>query len=670
MDSRLYETKLANHKIFKDLKDSLSKKSDAKLSNLIELRDEVLYAWNSNENCLFCVNLKHLEEHDDTPYQKIIFSSPPVFEVERLMSSECGTRLCVWGSRGVTVAELPSRWGRSGLFESGKPTVFCKSFSLDERFLFSQCQVIKVLWHPHSLSHILVLVSDNTMRVYNIALKTGPKRVKPFGKIGPRPQGPLGMAFQDGFGDSAVDMTATPDGNHLLVLTGNGDVYMMSSDFLHSKGSSEFKVQGPLSMYPPADDNYGSESCAIAALGAVDTPAVVVIATASAALYHCLLLPKQSDTEGDEFALYVVESVDLDIVLNTENDVTSLYPVHLYPCSKNTYVCVHAGGVHTVTLAIMEHLKDYAMADDSEMDSVISIICAKSSSARHLVCTSDRVARPPVGVALSPAPLHHVLVLCCGGDLLTRTLEPFDMEEGLYKEIQLKNPMLDEDDMKKLFKEKQKVSFTSILMEILSRDMSQPILKMEPATEPSPKECLEILTEATVKLRNEYMSRQERATRALRAKLEALRSLGNHQRDWQKMLLEDIAHVHLKWGALKSKREQAVNKQEDIKHRCAVAIRYVRSTSRVSPAELEMVKRLEQYKHKADTLLTRTRALRDHADDHLEKIKKWQEEYKKQNVVLGKSHSETISSILQQQTNQVSTLIEETKLLKDQLGVM
>lgn len=47
-------------------------------------------------------------------------------------------------------------------------------------------------------------------------------------------------------------------------------------------------------MYPPADDNYGSESCSIIALGGIDTPTLVVIASASAALYHCLLLPNVS----------------------------------------------------------------------------------------------------------------------------------------------------------------------------------------------------------------------------------------------------------------------------------------------------------------------------------------------------------------------------------------
>lgn len=70
MDTRLYETKLANHKLFKDIKESFSDYSGAKLRNLIELQDDVLYVWNSIENCFFCLNLKHLEEHsDETEYQ-------------------------------------------------------------------------------------------------------------------------------------------------------------------------------------------------------------------------------------------------------------------------------------------------------------------------------------------------------------------------------------------------------------------------------------------------------------------------------------------------------------------------------------------------------------------------------------------------------------------------
>lgn len=75
MDSRLYEVKLAGHKLFKDLQESLGENSSGKLVNLLDLKDDVLYVWNPLENCLMCLNLKRLEETgDETPYQVINIS--------------------------------------------------------------------------------------------------------------------------------------------------------------------------------------------------------------------------------------------------------------------------------------------------------------------------------------------------------------------------------------------------------------------------------------------------------------------------------------------------------------------------------------------------------------------------------------------------------------------
>ncbi|CAK1541443.1 unnamed protein product [Leptosia nina] len=670
MDNHLFQTKLANHKIFKDIKQSLCDSPETKLRNLMELQDDVLYVWNSVENCLFCVNLKHLEEHgDETQYQKLHFLSPPAFPVERIISSECGTRLCVWGSRGVTIAELPTRWGRGGLFESGSQTILCKSYSLDERFMYSKGEVHRVRWHPKSLSHVLVLLSDNTMRLYNIALKSGPKMVKSF-TIGPKPVGSLGMTLLDSFGDSAVDFTPTPDAEHILILSGNGDVYIMNSDFLESKRPLQIRLRGPLPMYPPADDNYGSESCSIMTMGAGEWSTLVVIASASASLYHCLLLPEADKENGDGYALYVMESVELNIVLNSKDDVPFAYPVHLYPCLGNTYACMHAGGVHSVTLPIMGYLKDYAMADENEIESILSLISSKSSTARHLVCTSEREARPPLGLVLSSPPLHEVLILCSTGELITRSLEPYILEETLFRELQLKNPALDNDDIHNILKERQKLSFVTIIQEILSREVSQPILNMNKTSDPEPKELLEMLTEVTVKLREQYILRQNRANSAITSKTNALLGLHQQQTAWQTELQKEIQSVELQSSLLIEKRDLAEKRQEDIKYRCSAAIRALRSSSHKSPAELELLKQLETYKEKATQMQTQTRALRGHVDSHIERIKRWQDEYKKKDIALGKSHSDTISSILQQQTNQISVLIEETKLLKDQLGVV
>ncbi|CAK1590598.1 unnamed protein product [Parnassius mnemosyne] len=598
--------------------------------------------------------------------KKLHLLSPPAFKVERVMSSNCGSRLCLFGSRGVTVAELPSRWGRGGLFDSGSKTVLCKSYSLDERFLYSQGEVRRVQWHPTSLSHMLVLLSDNTIRLYNIALKNGPKLVKII-TIGQKPSSQLaGKTILDSLGDTAVDFTPIPDSESLLILRGDGEVYMIECT-LDTKSPLQPKLFGPLPIYPPADDNYGSESCSICVLGGGDT-LVVVIATCSAALYHCVLLPAPSDNENDDgYALYVIESVELNVVLNPDDlGLQQSYPVHLYPCTSNTYACMHVGGVHTVSLPILEQLKEYVMADEAEIESALSGVCGGHSCAQHLVCAG----RPPAGLCAAAGPQPLLLVLCADGKLLARNLEPYDLEEQLYKEIQMKNPDLEQDDLNNLLKEKQKLSFTSIVQEILSREASQPILNLNKSKEPSPKESLELLTQATMRLRGEYMSRQQRACDALARKTAALAALASHHSSWRDELLEELERVKAKTESLKQKRTLAEKHQEDLKYRCSAVVRSIRASTGPSAAERELLEELQRYRRRGEALSDEIQLLKRHAQHNSEELKRWHEEYKKKDTALGKSHSDTISSILQQQTSQIASLIEETKLLKDQLSIV
>jgi len=49
-------------------------------------------------------------------------------------------------------------------------------------------------------------------------------------------------------------------------------------------------VQGPLLMYPPAEDNYGTDACALLCIST--SPPVVVIATCDGRLHHCVLFSK------------------------------------------------------------------------------------------------------------------------------------------------------------------------------------------------------------------------------------------------------------------------------------------------------------------------------------------------------------------------------------------
>jgi len=49
------------------------------------------------------------------------------------------------------------------------------------------------------------------------------------------------------------------------------------------------KITGPLTMYPPADDNYSEDACSILVMDTI--PPSVVIASNFGELYNCLLLP-------------------------------------------------------------------------------------------------------------------------------------------------------------------------------------------------------------------------------------------------------------------------------------------------------------------------------------------------------------------------------------------
>lgn len=53
---------------------------------------------------------------------------------------------------------------------------------------------------------------------------------------------------------------------------------------------------GPLPMYPAAEDNYGYDACAVLCLPCV--PNILVIATESGMLYHCVVLEAEEEEDG------------------------------------------------------------------------------------------------------------------------------------------------------------------------------------------------------------------------------------------------------------------------------------------------------------------------------------------------------------------------------------
>lgn len=62
-----------------------------------------------------------------------------------------------------------------------------------------------------------------------------------------------------------------------------------------SNGRCIGKLLGPLPMHPAAEDNYGYDACAVLCLPCV--PSILVIATESGLLYHCVVLEAEDDDE-------------------------------------------------------------------------------------------------------------------------------------------------------------------------------------------------------------------------------------------------------------------------------------------------------------------------------------------------------------------------------------
>lgn len=67
------------------------------------------------------------------------------------------------------------------------------------------------------------------------------------------------------------------------------------------------KILGPLPMIPAAEDNYGYDACALLCLPCV--PSILVIATETGTLYHCILLERDEDEDGGVSTLDVHQSV-------------------------------------------------------------------------------------------------------------------------------------------------------------------------------------------------------------------------------------------------------------------------------------------------------------------------------------------------------------------------
>ncbi|GAB0100415.1 hypothetical protein DMENIID0001_164550 [Sergentomyia squamirostris] len=164
--------KLNQEDLFKVLQKALPDDL-SRTQNLIESKDDVIFGWNSRENCLLALNWRVARtKGGSVKYQTLIPSASLPYRVDRILPSQNGNFVAVSGNRGIALLELPRRWGANGLYRGdGKESIICRTFILDDRLFTNNThlEVLQVRWHSGSPTgnHLLVLLSDNSLRLYH-----------------------------------------------------------------------------------------------------------------------------------------------------------------------------------------------------------------------------------------------------------------------------------------------------------------------------------------------------------------------------------------------------------------------------------------------------------------------------------------------------------------------
>jgi nuclear pore complex protein Nup88 len=52
-------------------------------------------------------------------------TDPPIFEVTNVLLNETATQLALWGKLGISLIQLPKRWGKDSVYEDGKQVILC-----------------------------------------------------------------------------------------------------------------------------------------------------------------------------------------------------------------------------------------------------------------------------------------------------------------------------------------------------------------------------------------------------------------------------------------------------------------------------------------------------------------------------------------------------------------
>ncbi|KAL5016642.1 hypothetical protein ScPMuIL_006231 [Solemya velum] len=575
----VWRTRLNDLTFCKKIRENNAKDSKHKLQTdakrLLVVFDSKLFVWDCSQTHLIYFNLRNvLSEKSSTcsstsnHYQTLLCTDSPKFDVECLVMNGTGSHIALWGPGGITVMELPQRWGKYAEYEGGKDTVSCRTITICEHYFNSQKGVIlQVMWHPGSPTDttLVCLTSNNLLSIFDIQEPERPSQVVNLCEYEPGyTSSPSKIPFSCIVGENAVafdfgspvelkkkqkpfvDQGAPPKSCAVwpvYLVYGNGDIYVSYID-VNSPRPLKFPVNGPLLMHPPAEDNYGNDACAISVLNTM--PPVVVVATCEGRLHHCLLLSaSQEETtlqsessfrvsetstiyeSPQEVSLYVYETVELELSLSVpsldvdgsvEDDFTCPIRLLADPSSDDRYHCLHSAGVHTVGIPWIHQYETFFSQGADDALSTESLPCILE----HLVCTKPMPSSPPspvlgLGVLSGQSPGTMLLALTSDYEFITLQLSTkYRCQDSSLLSTSSGQALL--SPLRRFNRE----PFDVYIRNILARTSSNPLLRSSQNTEMSQQECFQLLSRTTQIFREEYIQKQDYARQELEKRVRIL----------------------------------------------------------------------------------------------------------------------------------------------------
>ncbi|XP_018045895.1 PREDICTED: nuclear pore complex protein Nup88 [Atta colombica] len=688
--------------LFKDIKASLSS-GTKETRNILEIRDNALYVWNADKCCMLTLNVAATRGKigEDVPYQTLRPTDPPIFEVTNVLINDSATQLALWGRLGIAIIELPKRWGKDAVYEGGKKEILCMNHNFGDFGATTEIQ--RTRWHPGSTndSHLLILTSENSFRLYECDLGDAPRLVKCW-KVGRAPSSsPSKIPDFTSLGETAVDFDfATPtlrkpemfvdknideiketiDWNQIewpiLVLRGNGEVLIVRGNVLLENCENPV-VLGSLSMYPSTDDNYGIDSCSIMCLQT--TPPIVVVAMCTGKIYHAILLREILDDDDDDRktwsqygsnyslhtpddALYVYECVELELgLLFTDDDKKYNCPIHLH-CdkgNKSRYFCSHNAGIHMVSLPMVSQLEE--LIHDNSGNYLPSLL--NQSVLQYLFSTRTKhtnidEATPILGFGLLQEPCVLIALLHTG---IVIDLSVIDLY--YLPRIEQLEPIM--NTAKKVNKE----SFDVYIKKLLRRDVSQPITKIG-SRSMSLSESLELLYHATNIFRTQHFVRHDKVREEISKKVRALKALKSHLLKELDTLMETKKELRQTAERLAERYEDINDKQKELARRAEEVLRLVNYKeplmTSIERAEAEELKKMDMKIH---DMQIRLEQLKKKSAQQTVHTNSTEFNEKRKEIVFTHNQEEAAKENLCHMAKNIKNLVDQVKQIKAEISL-